>query len=92
MNRAKCGVALNLLGSLGCLAFGVEGMLAEHGGEAAVQSSVWGTIVVASILSLGFGTYLQLTGARLRDKPDFLPFPRPGDFRRRKIRRSTELN
>ena len=67
-------------------------MLAGYGGEAAVRSPVWGTIVVASVLSLGFGTYLQLTGARLRGKADFLPFPKPGDFRRRKIRRSTELS
>ena len=92
MNRTHCGVALNLLGSIGCLAFGLDGMLVEHGGEAAVRSSVWGTIVVASVLSLAFGSYLQLTGARLPGKGDFLPFPKPGDFRRRKIRRSTELS
>jgi hypothetical protein len=92
MNRTQRGVALNLLGSLGCLAFGVDGMLGGYGNEAAVRSPVWGVIFVASILLLGVGTYLQLTGAKSAGKSDFLPFPRPGDLRRRKIRRPTDVS
>ena len=86
------GVTLNLLGSLGCLAFGVGGMAGGYGGEAVLQSPAWGVIPVASILLLGFGAYLQLTGSsRSGGKSDFLPFPKPGDLRRRKIRLPTDV-
>ena len=92
MNRTQRGVTLNLVGSIGSLAFGVEGMFGEYGSAAAVPSPLWGIVFSASVLLLGFGTYLQLTGARLHDRSDFLSFPRPGDFRRRKIRRPTDVN
>jgi hypothetical protein len=91
MNRTQRGVTLSLLGSLGCLAFGVGGMAGRYGGEVVVRSPVWGVILVASILLLGFGAYLQLTGAR-SGKSDFLSFPRPGDLRRRKIRPPTDVS
>ena len=91
MNRTQRGVTLNLLGSVGCLAFGLDGMLiGDHGGGAA-QSPVWGFVFVGSILLLGLGAYLQLTPGR-GAKTDFLPFPKPGDLRRRKIRVPTDLH
>ena len=91
MNRTQRGVALNLLGSVGCLAFGVDGMLAGRGGGEAVESPVWGFVFVVSILLLGLGAYLQLTPDR-GARSDFLPFPRPGDLRRRKTRMPTDLS
>jgi hypothetical protein len=91
MNRTQRGVTLNLLGSAGCLAFGVDGMLIGHGGGGAVPASAWGVVFVGSVLLLGLGTYLQLTPGR-GARSDFLPFPRPGDLRRRKIRLPTDLS
>ena len=91
MNRMQRGVTLNLLGSAGCLAFGVDGMLIGHGGGEAVQSPAWGFVFVGSILLLGLGAYLQLTAGRGATS-DFLPFPKPGDLRRRKIRLPTDLS
>jgi TM2 domain-containing membrane protein YozV len=91
MNRAERGVTLNLLGSLGCLGFGVDGMLVGRGGDGVAQSPVWGFIFIGSILLLGLGTYLQLTSVR-GARSDFLPFPKPGDLRRRKIRRPTDVS
>ena len=91
MNRAQRGVASSLLGSGGCLAFGVDGMLVGQGGGGAVQSPVWGLVFVAGILLLGLGAYLQLTPGRGASS-DFLPFPKPGDLRRRKIRLPTDLS
>jgi hypothetical protein len=52
---------------------------------------VWGVVFVGSVLLLGLGTYLQLTPGR-GAKSDFLPFPKPGDLRRRKIRLPTDLS
>jgi hypothetical protein len=91
MSRTQRGVTLNLLGSVGCLAFGVDGMLIGHGGGGVVQSPAWGFVFVGSVLLLGLGAYLQLTSGR-GAQSDFLPFPKPGDLRRRKIRRPTDLS
>jgi hypothetical protein len=91
MNRTQSGVTLNMLGSLGCLAFGVDGMLIGHGGGEAVQSPMWGFVFVASILLLVLGAYLQLTSGRGANS-DFLPFPKPGDLRRRKTRLPPDLS
>jgi hypothetical protein len=91
MNRTQIGIALNLLGSAGCLAFGVDGMLVEHGGGGAAQSPAWGFVFVGSILLLGLGAYLQLTSGRGATS-DFLPFPKPGDLRRRKTRLPPDLS
>lgn len=91
MNRLQRGVALNLLGSVGCLAFGIDGVLVGRDGGGAVPSPAWGFVFVGSILLLGIGAYLQLTPGR-GAKSDFLPFPRPGDLRRRKIRLPTDLS
>jgi hypothetical protein len=91
MNRTQYGVTLNLLGSAGCLAFGIDGMLIGRGSVGAVQSPAWGFVFVVSILLLGLGTYLQLTSGR-EARSDFLPFPKPGDLRRRKIRLPTDLS
>ena len=88
MNRTQRGVTLSLLGSLGCLAFGVDGMLIGQG--AGGPAPAWGFVFVGSILLLGLGAYMQLTAGR-GAKSDFLPFPRPGDFRRRKIRLPTDV-
>src|SRR6185436_7231240 len=77
MNRAGRGITLSLLGSVGCLAFGVDGMLVGHGGGGAVQSPAWGFVFVGSILLLGVGAYLQLTPGRGAEAK-FLPFPKPG--------------
>jgi len=90
MNRTQRGVTLNLLGSVGCLAFGVDEMIG-HGGGGGVQSPAWGFVFVGSILLLGLGAYLQLTAGRGATS-DFLPFPKPGDLRRRKIRLPTDLS
>jgi hypothetical protein len=91
MNRTQRGVTLNVLGSVGCLAFGVGGMLIGNGGGEAVQSPAWGFVFVGSLLLLGIGAYLQLTSGG-GDKSGFLPFPKPGDLRRRKIRLPTDLS
>jgi hypothetical protein len=91
MDRTQRGVTLNLLGSVGCLAFGVDGMLVGNGVAGAVQAPAWGVVFVGSVLLLGLGTYLQLTPGR-GAKSDFLPFPKPGDLRRRKIRLPTDLS
>ena len=91
MTRTQRGVTLNLLGSVGCLAIGLDGMLTGHGGGAAVQSPACVYTLVGSILLLGLGAYLQLTPDR-GAKSDFLPFPKPGDLRRRKIRRQSDIS
>ena len=91
MNRTQRGVTLSLLGSVGCLAFGVDGMLIGQSGGGVVQSPAWGFVFVGSILLLGLGGYLQLTSGR-EAKSDFLPFPKPGDLRRRKIRRQSDIS
>lgn len=91
MNRTQRGVTLALLGSVGCLAFGVDGMLVRHGGGAMIQSPASGLVFVGSIMLLGIGAYLQLTPGR-GAKSDFLPFPKPGDLRRRKIQLPTDLS
>jgi hypothetical protein len=90
MNRTQCGVTLNLLGSFGCLAVGVDGTLARHGGEGVAQLPAWGFIFIGSVLLLGLGAYLQLT--TVREKSDFLPFPKPRDLRGRKIRPRTDVS
>ena len=91
MTRTQRGVTLSLLGSVGSLAFGVDGMLIGQSGGGAVQSPAWGFVFVGSILLLGLGGYLQLTSGR-GAKSDFLPFPKPGDLRRRKIRLPTDVS
>ena len=91
MSRTRRGVALSLLGSVGCLAFGVDGMLVGQGGGGAVQSPAWGFVFVGSILLLAVGGYLQLTSGRGAES-EFLPFPKPGDLRRRKIRLPTDVS
>ena len=91
MNRIQRGVALNLLGSIGCLASGIQGMFMGRDGGGAVASPAWGFVFVGSILLLGIGVYLQLTPGR-EVRSGFLPFPKPGDLRRRRIRLPTDLS
>lgn len=86
MNRTQRGVTLNLLGSVGCLAVGVDGMFVGT-----PRSPALGFLLVGSIMLLGIGAYLQLTAGR-GAKADFLPFPKPGDLRRRRIRVPTDLH